>query len=251
VSLLAAELLKLRTTRVPFVLLAIVVVLSGLVAAALVNWSAQEATRADGLAAAASFWGMLVVVLGVLIVTNEYRHGTITTTFLAEPRRERVLAAKLAAALIAGAAIALAAAAVIALVALPWLAAKGQPLAVDGETILVLGRLVLAFALSAAFGAAVGAIIQSQVGTIVGVLVWGLIVESIIGLVAAQIFTTLGEPDPVSRYLPGSAIGGIVGGLGDEFLLGPGRAALVALAYVAGLSLLGAVAVRLRDPAAG
>ena len=59
---------------------------------------------------------------GILLVTNEYRHGTVMTTFLAEPRRERVLGAKLVVALLTGAGFGLVAMAVSTLVAAPWLA---------------------------------------------------------------------------------------------------------------------------------
>ena len=43
---------------------------------------------------------LFATLFGVLIATTEYRHGTITLTFLATPVRERVIAAKIAAALI-------------------------------------------------------------------------------------------------------------------------------------------------------
>lgn len=107
---------------------------------------------------------------------------------------------------------------------------------------------MLAFALWAALGAALGAIVQSQVGTIVGFFVWILVVESLIGLVSSLLFTSIGEPDPVSPYMPGSALSGIVGGEGSEFMVRGGPASLLATAYVAGLSALGALAIVRRDP---
>ena len=247
-NLFAAELLKLRTTRVTWVLLLLTALLSGITAATLVGSGSLDEDRALALAQGASFASMLAMVLGILLVTNEYRHGTITTTFLVEPRRVRVLAAKLAAALVGGIGFAVVAVVVSAAVALPWLAARGESLMLDGQALEAVGRLVLALALYAALGAAVGAIIQSQVGAIVTVFVWFLIVESLVGVLSALLLTELGEPDPVTPYLPGSALGGIVGGQGSEFMLDGPQATLLALAYLTGLSALGALAITRRDP---
>ena len=250
-NLLASELLKVRTTRVPYVLLALTMLASGLVTAALVGAGEADADQDDralALAQGAGFWAMLATVLGILIVTNEYRHDTIMTTFLAEPRRVRVLGAKLVTALVAGAVLALGAIVAMAAVALPWLALTDQSLPLDGQALEAAGRLLVAFSLSAGLGAAVGAIIQNQVGTIVTVFVWFLVVESIIGLVSALLFGDLGESDPVSPYLPGTALSAIVGGQGADFMLDGGWAALLSLGYVAGLSVLGAVSMTRRDP---
>jgi ABC-2 type transport system permease protein len=248
VRLLSAELLKLRTTRVTYILLGVTVLLSGLAAAALVGSGSLDQDQWLQLAQGAAFSTTLATIVGILLLTNEYRHGTITTTFLAEPRRVRVLAAKLAAALIAGVVLAFAAMVTTALVALPWAAARGEALPLDGQAIEAVARVLLAFALSAALGAAVGAIIQNQVGAIITVFVWFLIVEHIIGVLSALVFGDLGEPDPVSPYLPGSALGGIVGGEGSDFMLRGGTAALLALGYVVALSVLGALSMTRRDP---
>ena len=251
-NLLASELLKLRTTRVPYVLYGLTMLASGLVAAALVGSGqvdADDADRALSLAQGAGFWSMLAVVLGILIVTNEYRHGTITTTFLAEPDRLRVFAAKLATSLLAGATLAVAAFAAVLLVSLPWLALRDEALPVDGQLVEAVGRLMLAFALSAALGAAVGAIIQSQVATIITVFLWFLIIESIIGVVATLLSGGFDERDPVTPYLPGTVLGGIVGGeQGAEYLLGGGTAIALALLYVAALTVGGAASMTRRDP---
>lgn len=248
----ASELLKLRTTRVPYVLLGVAAVASGLVAAALTGSGELDGDRQDralALAQGAGFWGVLATVLGILVVTNEYRHGTIMTTFLAEPRRVRVLVAKLVTSLFGGAVVALAALIAAAAVAVPWLALRDEPSLFGGQAVEGLGRLLLAFALSAALGAAVGAIIQNQVGAIIAVFVWFLILESIIGVVSSLLFGDFGEPDPVTPYLPGSALGGIVGGdQGSEFMLGGGASILLVLGYVVALAVLGALSMTRRDP---
>jgi ABC-type transport system involved in multi-copper enzyme maturation permease subunit len=247
--LLSSELLKLRTTRPPWILVGITVVAGGLIAAAMVGSGSldDEEDIALVVTQGAAFFSILATIVGLLIVTNEYRHGTVMTTFLAEPHRARVLGAKLAAALLAGAAYGTASLAATAAVALPWLSVRDQELSLvqglEGS-----GRVVLAFALAAALGAAVGAIVQSQVGAIIAVFVWFLIVESIIGLVAGLLFGEVGEPDPVTPYLPGSAIGGVVGGQGSEFMLRGPSATLLAIAYVVVLALLGALSMTRRDP---
>jgi ABC-2 type transport system permease protein len=249
VNLLSAELLKLRTTRPPYWLLLLTVAIAGLAAAGLTgSGSLAENDPALALAQGASFGTMFVTVLGILIVTNEYRHGTVMTTFLAEPRRVRVLAAKVATALLAGVAFALAATLVAAAIAVPWLAARDEALALDGQALEAVGRLVLAFALSAALGAAVGAIVQSQVGAIVLTFVWFLVVESLLGVLSSWLITDFGEPDPVSKYLPGSVLGGIVGGEASEYMHDGPTSTLLALLYVGALVAAGAVVMTRRDP---
>ena len=47
-----------------------------------------------GLVESAGFGAVLAMILGITMVTTEFRHGTITPTFLAAPSRERVLASK-------------------------------------------------------------------------------------------------------------------------------------------------------------
>ena len=253
-NLFAAELLKLRTTRVPYVMLAIIALLSAIAAAALVGSGAlaDDDEPAVSLAQGASFSGILALVLGVLIVTNEYRHGTVNSTFLLEPRRVRVLVAKLAAATVMGIAIAAASLLAALAVAVPWSAARGDPSPLAGDLGKAAVLLALVYILYALLGAGLGAVIQNQVGTIVAALVWFFIGENVIGVVASLLSDGLGEPDPVSRYLPGSALGGILGfSQGDgaeDFLLGPWASAALASVYVAAMAVLGAVAMTRRDP---
>jgi hypothetical protein len=248
---LASELVKVRTVRTSLILLLGTLLISAAAVAGYVGTGSVDRAEEDPalrLAQAASFGNLFVAVIGILIVTNEYRHGTIMTTFLAEPHRVRVLLGKLAAAAITGLVFALAAVVVSAAVALPWLSARGESLQLDGQALESVGRIVLAFVLTAVFGAAVGAIVQSQVGAIVGWFIWILVVESLITVISGLALTEIGEPDPVSKFLPGSSLGGIVGGEGSEFLLDGGGAALLAIGYAIGLSALGALSMTRRDP---
>ncbi|HEY0697096.1 MAG TPA: ABC transporter permease subunit [Micromonospora sp.] len=68
---------------------------------------AQAAAAPENIAANlytnGQFFGVLIVmVLGVIVVTNEFFHQTATTTFLITPRRTPVIVAKLVAAAVAG-----------------------------------------------------------------------------------------------------------------------------------------------------
>jgi hypothetical protein len=246
--LLSAELLKVRTTLVPYVLGGVVALLAGITAAGFVAGDALGDNPALDLAQGASFATPFVTVVGILLVTNEYRHGTIASTFLVEPHRERVLAAKLGAALVAGVVYTAVAAGAIAAVALPWLAARGDALALDGQALKAAGLLAVLFMLSGALGASVGAILRNQVGAIVATLLWFLVIEPLVALLVALLRGDISDQAPISKYLPGAAFNAIVGGSGAHAGLRIGPAIAVGSAWVAALALGGSVAMMRRDP---
>ena len=135
--LVKAELLKLRTTRTARTLLALTAAgTAALVALVLLlaGRPGQPSLGADALRQLAGVPAkpltLAALVLGILAMAGELRHGTATWTFLATPVRGRVVAAKLAAAAVAGLAMALVAAAAVVAVGLPWLRAKGIEVAV-------------------------------------------------------------------------------------------------------------------------
>ena len=251
-ALLSAEILKLRTTRVPYVFAAVLMLLSAGAAVIYVISDTLEEDLEDSwllLSQGANFGNIFATILGILIVTNEYRHGTINSTFLVEPQRERVLGTKLVAGVIAGATFALLAFATAALVAAPWAAARGYGLPVDGTILEAIARIVASYVLACGLGIGVGAIVQNQVGAIVATFVWFFVVESVIGVVAALLADGIGERDPVSPYLPGSTLQAIVGfEQADDFLLSAPAAALLTGVYVAGLVVLGGISMLRRDP---
>lgn len=176
------------------------------------------------------------VLLGVLIATTEYRHGTITQTFLAFPVREQVIAAKAVASALVGVLLAVPAVALAFGIALVWVG-RHQGFDVGSHELGLIGRLFIAAAVGAALGLFIGAALARQLGAIILVLGWLVFVEHIIG----ELFPKTRE------YLPGrGVIAGILGTGGDE---APsfGKALAVAVVYLAGLGALALAVTRRRD----
>ena len=73
---------------------------------------------------AASSSGVIVMLIGILVMTNEYRFNTVTSTFLIAPDRRRVVGAKIAAAILVGLTLALLASLLTLAIALPWLSSR-------------------------------------------------------------------------------------------------------------------------------
>jgi hypothetical protein len=188
--LVHAELLKLRTTRTAVVLGALAAAgTAALVVAVLLlaGRAGQPALGTDALRqlvlVPAQPLTLAALVLGILGMASELRHGTATATFLVTPARGRVVAAKLAAAALAGLAMALLSSAVVLAVGLPWLRARGieVTLADPGLAARVAG-LAVAVALFAVLGVGLAALLGNQVAAVVvGVLWWSQGVEGILG----------------------------------------------------------------------
>jgi ABC-type transport system involved in multi-copper enzyme maturation permease subunit len=65
--------------------------------------SLKDQAMVDGVYANAISAYIFAIILGILIMSGEFRHGTAVATFLASPRRARVLVAKLVVAAFTGA----------------------------------------------------------------------------------------------------------------------------------------------------
>src|SRR6185312_726821 len=87
---------------------------------------------------------LVILLLGVLAVTAEFRHGTVTGTFLHSPRRIRVLTAKAAAIVVVAAA-----------------GAVSHAL-VNPDVVVYVAGLLLAYPLYGVIGVAAGALIVYQ-----------------------------------------------------------------------------------------
>src|SRR3954454_5217283 len=102
-ALVHAELLKLRTRSAAWLLLATLAIVTLGIAASTPKAGDHNApvplndpdVPAATVGALVPVSMVFVVLLGVLSFTQEFRYGTATSTYLVEPRRARVLTAKL------------------------------------------------------------------------------------------------------------------------------------------------------------
>jgi ABC-2 type transport system permease protein len=190
-----------------------------------------------GLFGVGSLAGVFSALAGVLLVTGEYRFGTIRPTFLFTPRRSRVIGAKLVASAHAGVAFGVVGEALGFGLGDVCLRARGIPLALHGSslTLLLLGT-VAAVALWGAIGASVAAIVRNQIGTIIGLLAWGFIVENLLFAFVPS----------VGRLTPGEAESALTG-LTTNHLLSPAAGGAVLVTWVAALALAGLALTARRD----
>jgi ABC-type transport system involved in multi-copper enzyme maturation permease subunit len=244
-NLVGAEWLKLRSVRSFWGYLAAATVFAGIGTAGTVG-SARAADRAAGsfipdLAGLATLSALIALVLGIVVVTGEFRHGTITPTFLATPHRERVLGAKLVFALLGAVALVVLALVVIAAVAVPWLLVLGDSITLDAEVGKQAGRALLGALLYAGLGVAVGSAVHGQVAALIGTLIWIFVVETLVSALLGVL-----DLDEVSGYLPNAAISVVLGDASAE-LLSFWPSVLVALGWIAAVGAFGLVRTMRRD----
>jgi ABC-2 type transport system permease protein len=236
-----AELLKVRSTRTTLGLMLGMVALILLFAllTGLLSKAGALSTTEDQrqLLSLGSLAGIFSALAGVLLVTSEYRFGTIRPTFLFTPVRSRVLAAKVAAGLLAGVAFGVVGEGVGFAIGYAILAARGISFTLSGGNVaLLLVGTLAGTALWGAIGVGLGAIVRNQVGAVIGLLAWGFIVDNLLfGLVPS-----------VGRLTPTRAQDALIG-LTTKNLLSPAAGAIVLIAWAAALALIGLPLVSRRD----
>jgi hypothetical protein len=242
--LLAAELLKVRSTRVVWGLLAgaLAVALLNLVGAIAGHEATQPPLNSDEgvrrIFIAAGSGSMFVLALGIIATAGELRHGTAVQAFLALPARVPVILAKVVACGLLGLALGEICAWLCVAVALPWTAAEGQPVALgDSEMWRVLVGVMLSTTLYGVLGVGIGALVRNQVPALLAAIGWFAVVET--ALLAAV-------PE-VAKWLPGGASSGLMGSPASDELLPMGWSGLLLAFYAAVLVVAGVAAVRRRD----
>ncbi len=238
-----AELLKIRTTRTTvgmvlgmLTLILLFSLLSGLLTKA-PNLTGTEDQR--GLLSVGSLAGVFSALAGVMLVTSEYRHGTIRPTFLFTPRRARVVAAKLAAGLLAGIVFGIVGEGLGFAIGYACLAGRGIAYALNGgqTTLLLLGTLA-GVALWGALGVGIGMIVRNQVGAIIGLLAWGFVAENLLFAFVPS----------AGRFTPGHASDALIG-LTTKHLLPAAAGGAILLAWTIVFALTATALAARRDVA--
>lgn len=246
-NLVRAEWTKLLTTKVAFWLLLVACLMAGGFTALFTGLAGTEnglppvGSEALGevVAAVPSQVVVTTLVLGIIGMTQEYRHRTATPTFLASPHRGRVVVAKLAAYAAAGLVVAVAVLTVTVAVATVYGGARGGAPDWTGDTLGVLLRSGLALVVYAVIGIGLGALVRNQVGAVVGALVYLFVVEPIIASIPATA--------SAYEYLPGGALAAMTGGRGGAELLETWQGGLLLLGYGLVAAVLGTVLAVRRD----
>ncbi|PSR60075.1 ABC transporter permease [Nocardia sp. MDA0666] len=189
-GVVAAERIKLTSTRSPWWCSAIVVALglglaaliAGVSRASMGHENESTLTTAGAMVGVSGFGVMVLMIMAALTVTSEYRFGIIRTTFQATPNRSLVLTTK---ALLTGA---YAAVLTFVLGLLAYLIAKplagdaGRQMSLnsDADWRALYGLAIYAF-LAVILSVGVGALVRQSAAAISLIVLWPLLIETLLG----------------------------------------------------------------------
>jgi ABC-2 type transport system permease protein len=231
-ALLHAELLKLRTTRT----FAAIVGTAGALSLILVALGAILGAEKDPHALFTNTSiTYIIVLLGAIGMTGEWRHRTITGSVLAAPDRLRLLAAKALSYSLAGVALSLLVTVATMVVGTLILDIRGETTLGAGGLADVLWRNLAVAAVLGPLGVCFGALVRNQIVTVVGLVAVAAVLEPAV----FQVVPEVGRFGPLA-----GAPGGVLGGADADGLLTPGLALAVLVAWA--LAGFAAAAWRLR-----
>ncbi|WFR71833.1 ABC transporter permease [Prescottella defluvii] len=190
--------------------------LSGAISLPLISGIADEVGD-DGVKAAVGAIGLLVALALVFVFSalfgavnagTEYRHSTLTTTFLTTRGRDSVVTAKLLVSALFGTLYCLA----IELVSVPvlFLAGSGD-VRLDGQMTAVLVVGLVASMLWALIGAGLALLTASSIASTVTIVVWYVMGEAIVRAILGGLHLS-----SVGQWLPGSVTVSAFVGIVDE-----------------------------------
>lgn len=230
INLVRSEVLKIRSTQVWFwmvLLAAAFTALGTIVTTVMAIEDHDNGAPVDyyGLFTQSEGAGVALLVLGLLGLTTEFRHKTITPTLLATPNRWRLLAGKAASYAVFAVIYALICVALNFAIAIIWLSAVDVPVefpqGVPGGVAKAFATLVL----TGVFGLGLGALLRNQAAAMVFGIVYFFILDGLLSIVpwvrkgyaytpggAVQAFLSNGDVDnlPSDVHLLAPAAGGLL-----------------------------------------
>jgi hypothetical protein len=185
----------------------------------------SDASVQKSIAASASSAYLFSIVVGIILITTEFRHFTSRPTFLIEPRRGFVIVAKMLVAAVVGIIYGIVCALLTAAIMIPWLGAKGDTIHwIAGGVLESLVSAVVVIAIFAVVGIGLGVLIRNQITAVIGALAYLFVLEPLV-----QIIPVVKDVYP---YLPGAAASAITGaGRSGSSLLVPWAGGVVLLGW--------------------
>ncbi len=238
-SLVSAELLKLRSTRsarIPLAAALAFAVLSVLANTSIAGHDGNPPLSAGWLpdlmrGSGGQLVDGAVLLTWIILSAGEFRHRTSVTTFLGEPRRVRIVSAKLVAAALTGVAVGLTAEVLSAITSAVVLSTHHVPLhwASPGVRGALLAVPLLA-ALYGTLGVGLGLLVRNTAAALGIALMWAFVIEGVLPALTR-------EPG-LTRWLPGNAANAVLHGASTTTTtLSAGAAAVLLTCYAVVLSV--------------
>lgn len=200
----------------------------------------------DGTYANAISGYVFAIILGILLMAGEFRHGTAVATFLTAPKRETVLVTKLGIAAIAGALLMVISAAVAMLAGYVTLQFF-EDVAAPRESILIETMLasVVAGAVLGIIGVGIGQLVRNQMLAIVGALIYLFVIDPL--LLALWVDAGKWLPSGLITSMLNLQLDAPVLGFDTSTFLPPLTATLVLLGYGVVFAVVGVITSMRRD----
>lgn len=208
ILLIRAELRKLFTTKLWWAMMLGAMAISALAVIATILSDGIEGNDTPPLTTpetqrslfgSSGFAGVFVLIVGIIAMTTEFRHFTSRPTFLFEPRRWRIVAAKFVANAGLGLLYSVVCAALVTAIILPWLSAKDIDVSITGNGIPgTLVATIAAVAIYGVVGVGLGVLIRNQIVAVICALSYLFVLEPLMRAIPGV--------KEIYRFLPGGAI---------------------------------------------
>jgi ABC-2 type transport system permease protein len=246
INLIRSEALKIRGTQVWLWMLLLAVGLTALATIAPVL-DADKGQQVDyyRIFTATQLAQLAMLVLGVLGLTTEFRHKTITPTLLAAPDRTRLLLAKTLTYAVVAAIYGVVCTVVNIVVASIWLSAKGIDVSFGDGAGAGIVKVLINGVLIAVLGLGVGTLVRNQAAAMVISLVYFFVIDTLIEVIpyvqAAYPYTPGGASDALTSNATDN---GVPDGV---HLLSPALGGILFAAWALGFVALGGAVTLRRD----